>query len=105
MKLFEVRTYILKIGAVSEYLRVYQAEGLEVQTRILGNMIGYFYSEIGPLNQVMHIWAYDTFEERQRKRTALMQDQQWLSCLAKMGALIETQENKLMYGAAFSPLK
>ena len=100
-----MRTYILKPGAVPEYLRVYEAEGKEVQTRVLGNLLGYFYSEIGPLNQIVHIWGYESFEDRQRRRAELAKEPAWQSCLSKLMALIETQENKLLLGTSFSPIR
>ena len=30
----------------------------ELQQRILGNLIGYFTTEIGMLNQSVHLWGY-----------------------------------------------
>ena len=57
----EQRTYTLHPGKVPEYLRLYQAEGMAIQTRILGRMVGYFTTEIGPLNQIVHMWGYDSF--------------------------------------------
>lgn len=101
----EMRTYRLKPGAVPEYFRVYEAEGREVQMRILGNLIGYFHSEIGTLNQIVHMWGYESFEERQRRRALLAREPAWQSCLPKLQALIETQENSLLLGAPFSPIR
>jgi hypothetical protein len=103
--IIEMRTYILKPGSVPEWLRVYEAEGMPVQTRILGNLIGYFYSEIGPMNQIVHLWGYESFEDRQRRRAELGKDPVWQACLAKISGLIVTQENKLMMGAPFSPIR
>ena len=103
--IYEMRTYSLKIGSVPEYLRVYQETGMEVQRRVLGNLVGYFFSEIGPLNQIVHIWAYEDFGERQRRRAELAKEPAWQACLAKLLPLIVTQENKIMLGAPFSPLK
>lgn len=55
----EQRTYTLHPGALPELLDTYEREGMAVHRRILGNMIGYFYTEIGPLNQIVHLWGYD----------------------------------------------
>ena len=55
----EERCYTMKPGTVELYYRDYDARGLKVQARILGNLIGYFHTEIGELNQVVHLWGYD----------------------------------------------
>ena len=103
--IIEMRTYLVQPAKVPEYLRIYEAEGLAVQTRILGNLIGYFYSEIGPLNQIVHMWGYEDFAERSRRRAELSKNADWLACVGKMMPLIITQENKILLGAPFSPIK
>lgn len=103
--LIEMRTYMLKPGCVQQYLATYEAEGKEVQTRILGNMIGYFYTDIGPLNQIVHMWGYADLKERARLRAELAKEQQWLGCVAKLQGFTLSQENKILVGAPFSPIK
>ena len=46
----EQRTYRFSAGKVPAFMAAYEEKGLEIQKRILGNMIGYFATEIGPLN-------------------------------------------------------
>ena len=36
--IIEERIYILQPGGVPEYLRIYEAEGMAIQTRILGDI-------------------------------------------------------------------
>ncbi|XIA63929.1 NIPSNAP family protein [Bradyrhizobium sp. TZ2] len=36
-----------------------------------GKLEGYWLTEIGPLNQVLHMWSYKNFEERARMRAEL----------------------------------
>lgn len=103
--IIDERTYTLQPGKVGEYFKLYETEALAVQTRILGRLIGYFQTEIGTLNQVVHMWAYDSFEERQKRRAALFQDKQWLAYLDKMRPLLMKMENRILVPAPFSPLK
>ena len=70
----EQRTYTLKIGAVPEYLELYEKEGLAIQRPILGRMVGYFSSDIGQLHQIVHMWAYKDLGERQERRAILLND-------------------------------
>ena len=43
----EERCYTVKPGTVQLYYRDYHPRGLKIQARILGNLIGYFHTEIG----------------------------------------------------------
>lgn len=102
--LIEERIYTLRPVAIGEYLRLYETEGLEIQKRILGRMVGYFVSEIGPLNQLIHLWAYDSFEERMQRRTELLADPGWQSYVARIKDLVLHQESKLLIPTRFSPI-
>jgi hypothetical protein len=101
----EMRTYIVKPGVVPEYLRVYEAEGLEIQKQILGNLVGYFYTDIGPLNQIIHMWGYSDLADRAARRAELGKHPGWQALLGKLTSLILTQENKILFAAPFSPIK
>jgi hypothetical protein len=71
---YEIRTYRIKTGALPVYLKLVEEEGIALQKQYLGELVGYFYSEIGPLNQIVHIWAYPSLDEREARRTALAAD-------------------------------
>ncbi|WP_037154108.1 NIPSNAP family protein [Rhizobium freirei] len=101
---YEIRTYRLKNGSIPEYLRVVGEIGIAIQKRHLGNLIGYFSSEIGPINEIVHIWGYATLDDRQRRRAQLAADPEWQAFLPKIRDLIVTAENKIMSPASFSPL-
>jgi hypothetical protein len=68
--LVEQRTYRLQPGQVQEYLRRYADEGLALQQRHLGRLAGWYSTEIGDANGIVHLWAYRSFEERQQRRRA-----------------------------------
>jgi hypothetical protein len=101
----EERIYTLETGKVPEYLRLYEQEGLAIQTRILPRMVGYFSTEFGPLNQIVHMWAYESLDERTQKRAELNADEGWKAYIAKIRPLILRMENKLLVPAPFSPIK
>jgi hypothetical protein len=100
----EMRTYTLKPGQAGAYLKLYEAEGLATQTRILGRLLGYYSSETGDVNQVIHLWAYEDFAERQKRRAALFADLDWLAYIPKIVPLLVSQESKILNPAKFSPL-
>ena len=101
---YEIRTYRLKNGAIPDYLKVVGEEGIAIQTRHLGNLVGYFSSEIGPINEIVHIWGFTSLDERQDRRARLMADPAWLAFLPKIRDLIVTADTKIMTPAPFSPL-
>jgi len=97
----EMRTYTLGLGRVPEYLRLYEAEGLEPQKRILGHLVGYYSTETGELNQVIHMWGYSDLNDRAARRAALFQDPTWLAYIPKVAGLILKQENRFLTPARF----
>jgi len=51
----------------------------EIQTRFLGHPKRYFTTESGSLNQVAHIWAYESFEDRHERRRQLWAASDWVA--------------------------
>jgi hypothetical protein len=99
--LVEERIYTLYAGKQAEYFEHYQNEGLAVQKEHLGRMLGYYSTEVGPLNQVIHMWGYDSFEDRLKRREAMRQDPRWAPYLKKIQPLFSHQESKLLLPAPF----
>jgi hypothetical protein len=102
---YEIRTYKIRTGAVPTYLKLVEEEGIELQKRHLGQLVGYFFSEIGPLNQIVHMWAFPSLDERETRRARLAEDPAWQAFAPKIQVLLETMESKIMKPAEFSPLK
>jgi len=97
----EQRLYTCAPGNTTEFLKVYQAEGQKPQTDHLGQPVGYYISEIGPLNQITTLWAYGTLDERVEKRRTLFQDAAWTAFLKKARPLLTTQETRILVPAPF----
>jgi hypothetical protein len=98
----ELREYTLHAGKVPEYFKLYEREGLAIQREILGQMVGYYSTEVGPaVNQVVHLWAYDSFEERERRRARLAADPAWQTYVQKMRPMLIAQTNRLLKPAPF----
>jgi len=99
----EQRTYTCHVGKSTQYVSMYEAEGLAIQRPILGNLVGYFTTEMGPLNQVVHMWAYEDLADRAARRAKLGADERWKAYIAKVQPLVLTQENKILVPTKFSP--
>jgi hypothetical protein len=101
----EMREYTLYHGKVPEYLRLYEVEGLAIQEPILGMMFGYFHTEVGVQNQVVHLWAYADHADREQRRARLQADPRWQAYLPKIRPLILTQQSRIMRPAPFMNLE
>lgn len=60
--IYEKRTYTINPLKMADWLALYQSDALAVQTDHLGKLIGFFFTEIGVVNQVVHIWAYESLD-------------------------------------------
>lgn len=101
--LVELRIYTVAPGKLKDYLAVYQAHGVAVHTEILGHWLGCYVTEIGALNQVVHLWGYDSFEDRLRRRDRLATDPRWRDYLRQAAGLVTQQESRLLQRAPFTP--
>lgn len=99
------RTYTLHPSGVRPFLQLFEAEGLEIQTRFLGTLLGYFTTETGTLNQVVHWWRFDDLQDRQARRARLWADPDWVAYADKVLPYIARMENRLLTPTAFSPLQ
>jgi hypothetical protein len=97
----ELREYLLHHGSVPEYFRLVEEEGLAIQRPILGNLVGYYHTEVGVQNQIVHLWAYADHGDRERRRAALQADPRWQAYVAKIRPLILSQQTRIMRPAPF----
>ena len=63
----EMRTYQLKPRSVPEVEKRF-AEALPARVK-LSPMAGFWHTEVGPLNTIIHLWTYEDMNERLRIRT------------------------------------
>lgn len=105
--LIEERCYVLKGDYTpAMYFEAYRQTGaLQLQRKILGNLLGYFVTEIGDLNSLVHLWGYDSFEERARRRALLAAEPAWQEYLARIRPMLQSMNNRLLQPADFSPIR
>jgi hypothetical protein len=101
----EQRTYTLLPGKMKDYLRLFEDEGFAIYREMLGNVIGVFSTEIGPLNQLVILAGYPDLNERMARRAALAAHPGWNAYAAKVRPMVVTQESRILAPAAFSPLR
>lgn len=106
MALIEERCYLLKPEFTPQaYLEIFERDGLELQRSILGDLAGYFVTEVGELNGLVNLWRYECFEERQRRRMMLAAEPQWQIYLKQIRPMLHSMTNRLLVPTHFSPIK
>jgi len=105
--ILEVRTYTAHPGKTAQWLEYYEKHGLPVQEKYLGGLVGFFTSEIGTLNQIVHMWRYESLADREARRGAMAKDPAWHQFLrgqAQPSPLV-SQESRILIPTSFSPMK
>jgi NIPSNAP len=77
--IYELRTYTVKPGTLADMVKAASTVSRDIRGNDYGKLEGYWSSEIGALNQVMHLWSYRDFEERARLRAELAKNPRWTS--------------------------
>jgi NIPSNAP len=101
--IFDHRTYELQPGRLREFLALHEKEGLPVQKKHLGNLVGFFTTEIGNVNEIVHIWAYEDLADRTKRRAAMAGDPAWQAYLQKSREYMKHMNNKILVPTSFSP--
>jgi hypothetical protein len=101
--LYEIRTYTFKPLRGADWLALYKSEGLPLQQEFLGELT----TEIGDISQIVHIWAYKSFDDRIERRDRMAADSSWQEFGRKVKALdiLVSMESRIMRPTEFSPLK
>jgi hypothetical protein len=96
--IYEVRTYSLQPGTVAEFeSRFAKRHPLREKHSKLG---AFWHPEIGPLNQVIHVWPYEDLQHRAAVRAAMAKDTE-LAQLPGGRDFIVAQESEIMTPAPF----
>lgn len=105
--LVEERIYTVHPGKLPAFLKVYEEKGFAPQRDILGAPVGWYVAEIGELNQVIHLWAYSSLDDRAARRTRLYENAQFKEYLAAIFPMLVKMENRIMKPSPFfvEPLK
>ncbi len=75
--IYELRTYTLKPGVMGDMVKAASTVSREIRGDNYGKLEGYWSTEIGPLNQVMHMWSYSDLNDRTRLRAELAKNARW----------------------------
>ncbi|HUG38127.1 MAG TPA: NIPSNAP family protein [Candidatus Limnocylindrales bacterium] len=96
----ELRTYTLKPGTQGEYLKHSGEVGRKIRGNDYGKLEGYWFTEFGSLNQLVHLWSFADLNERERLRAELGKNEAWnKEYVPKIRPILLAQENKILSAA------
>lgn len=102
--ILEMRTYQIQAGKASEFLKIYQANGLHIITSY-AKLIGCWTKESGTLNSVVFMWGYDDFGQRSVQRALMAQNKEWQAFVPSILPYLVHQESVFLNPVDFSPIK
>ncbi len=102
----DMRMYTIHPGRMGPTVDFLANKAVPIQRRHLGAPIGYFATDIGPLNRLVHLWLYESLADRETKRAALFSDPDWADVKAEMARAghSQFQENWILKPLPFSPI-
>jgi NIPSNAP len=96
--IYEFRTYRLVPRSVPEVERLF-GEAYE-HRRKYSELTAFWHTEIGPLNEIVHVWPYADLAERARIRTEAAKDPHWPP---KIRDYIVSMRSEILVPFAFLP--
>lgn len=99
----ELRTYTIHPVKFKDFVALTAKVGIKLRTKH-SKLAGYWTTEIGELNQVVHLWEYENFDHRTRVRAALAKDKAWNEkFLVRARPMLQHQQSWVLALADFWP--
>jgi hypothetical protein len=103
--ILDERTYAIHPAHVREYLAIYEAEGMALQVSHLGDLVGWFTTDAGVVNEVVHLWRYADMADRERRRAAMEADPNWQAFRQRTSAFVQSMRSRILRPTSFSPMR
>ncbi|EFA82488.1 hypothetical protein PPL_04913 [Heterostelium album PN500] len=91
-RVYELRTYSISLENFANFISLTQ-EHMHMRAKH-SKLCGYWMSELGGINEVVHLWEYSSLDHRAQVRSNLRFDKDWNEkYMAKMKPMVLKQEN------------
>ena len=94
--IYEFRTYRLKPRTLPEVIKRF-GDALDNRLKF-SPLAAFWHTEIGPLNQIVHVWPYESIEERAKVRAAAVAEGAWPP---NIGEFIEDMQSEILHPVDF----
>ena len=101
--IYDHRTYTLVTRKLKPYLKLFEEFALPVMQENGMILERYFVTQIGSLNEVVHIWRYESLAALEQIRIRRDADPRWADYLKRSEGMVLMQQNKIVEEASFSP--
>ncbi|KAF4611750.1 hypothetical protein D9613_004249 [Agrocybe pediades] len=101
--IFELRSYQLKPGTLLEWENTWR-RGIEARRKSVAP-VGAWFSQVGNLHQVHHMWQYPDLQTRKEVREKAWQIDGWAETVSKTAQMANTMDAFILSPLSFSPLK
>ncbi|XP_014664045.1 PREDICTED: protein NipSnap-like [Priapulus caudatus] len=101
--IYELRSYMLKAGTMIEWAHSW-SRGLESRQANNEPVAGFF-TNIGVIHNVHHLWAYDDLQSRKETREAAWQKPGWDKCVQYTVPLMKQVQSRILLPTPYSPLQ
>ncbi|GAB6403100.1 NIPSNAP family protein [Pseudomonas sp. MHK4] len=98
------RIYTIKPRGMAEFLEVFDRLAMPLLLKHLGAPLAFYTSSIGPLNQVVHLWGYDSLGDFEKRSCARDSDPEFNEYLQASKHLIVAQETRIIKPVRFRAL-
>lgn len=96
--LIDYRVYTIAPRQMGEFVEVFHRLAMPILKETLGTPLGFYTSLVGPQNQFVHLWGYDSLADYERRCAARDAHPAFADYLAASGHLIVAQETRLIRG-------
>jgi hypothetical protein len=102
-KLYELRQYNFQPDGMDAFFERF--ERIVPLRETYSEIVGWWKPASGELQQMVHLWVYDSFEHRAAVRAKCMTDQKWLDYLGTVFPLLSTMKSALLLPTFNSPMR
>jgi hypothetical protein len=102
---YEKRSYSVTVGQMPEVIRLYSELGWPALQAggFASHLVGYFTSDTGELHQLIHLWRFDSDDDRRQFWKRLFADQDFMVFARQLRPLLKSQSNQLLLSAPWGP--
>ena len=102
---FDFRVYTFKTGGIPAYMAAAGEVAVPIRKRHGIKRAGRYYGDVGELNQVTHIWAYEDLKHLKEGKDAVAAAPEWTgNYIPRVRGLLVAQNTYLMNTAEFGPV-
>ncbi len=99
---YELRWYRTQVGRAGEWLGYFK-DVMPTREKYM-RRVGLWQTEMGPLNEVVHMWVYRDLKDRADSRAALAKDPAWQAFLARAVPLLLHMQAIVLVPTPASPM-